>query len=105
MEKENKKILIKPKPEFKKELEIKKETMVMLILASLLGILANLVANIIENFFIKNKEYSLTYSLIVILSFVIILILLITIFWKWKYLVILYKQKRLLKKAQRILSK
>ena len=101
MERENKKFLIKPKPEFIEELKRKKETTFMLVLASILGVLANLVANIIENFFVGNKDYGFTYSLIVILSFILILIFLIKIFWKWKPLIMLYKNKRLLKKVKK----
>lgn len=105
MKDKNKKFLIKLKPSFIEELKRKKETAFMLVLASILGVLASLVANIIENFFIGNKDYGLTYSLVIILSFVLILFFLIKIFWKWKPLIMLYKNKQLLKKIKKFQEK
>jgi len=105
MKEKNNKFLIKPKPEFIEKLKRKKETTFMLVLASVLGVLANLVANVLENFFIGGNRYSLTYSLVIILSFVLILILLITVFWKWRYMVMLYKMRSVLKKAKKFQDK
>lgn len=105
MEQINKRFVIKPKPKFIEELKNKRESMFMLGLASVLGILASLVANIIENFFGGNKEYGLIYPSIVILCFIITLAFLIKFFWRWKLLLMISKSKRLIKKNKKYLDK